>query len=139
MITASTNTGMWLEEKVGATWPITGYFLSPLRNNRMAPRGIARIAPQLRRAARCPRALHGGADPTGVQSCDLRQGARAACAADTASRARRRRLDGEPRHRGLGGGAKSVEGGFRMIVTLLIASLAVVLRIIRQEGWKRTR
>ena len=28
MITASTNTGMWLEEKVGATWPITGYFLS---------------------------------------------------------------------------------------------------------------
>jgi len=26
-----------------------------------------------------------------------------------------------------------------MIVTLLIASLAVVLRIIRQAGWKRTR
>ena len=78
-------------------------------------------------------------DPTGVQSCDLRQGARAARAADTASRARRRRLDGEPRHRGLGGGAKSVEGGIRMIVTLLIASLAVVLRIIRQAGWRRRR
>jgi hypothetical protein len=76
--------------------------------------GIARIAPQLPRAARWPRALHGGADPGGVQSCDLRQGARAAPAADTTSRARRRRLDGEPQHRGPGGGAKSVEGGIRM-------------------------
>jgi hypothetical protein len=53
--------------------------------------------------------------------------------------ARRRRLDGEPRHRWLGGAAKSVEGGIRMIFTLLLASLAVVLRIIRQAGWKRTR
>ena len=42
-----------------------------------------------------------GADPPGDRSRDLRQGPRAAGAADAASRARRRRLDGEPPRRGL--------------------------------------
>jgi hypothetical protein len=39
MITASTGTGMWLEEKVGATWPITGYFLSLVKTTKTKSRG----------------------------------------------------------------------------------------------------
>src|SRR6516162_7221723 len=107
-----------------------------LRNDRAAARSIASIAPELWGAACRRRALHGGTDATGVQSCDLRPGARAAHAADAASRARRRRLDGQPPCRWVSYGGQYAEGSTRMIVTLLIASLAVVLRIIRQAGWK---
>jgi hypothetical protein len=82
-----------------------------------APRGIARIAPELRRAARCLRALHGSADPTGDRSRDLRPGARATCAADAASRARRRRLESEPRLRGLSYGGQYAEESTRVIDT----------------------
>src|SRR5258707_2465702 len=51
----------------------------------------------------------------GFDSRGLRPGARATRAADAASRARRRRLEGEPRLRGLSGGARRVEGSFRVI------------------------
>src|SRR5215470_15962244 len=90
-------------------------------------------------AARHPRALPGCTDATGVQSCDLRQGARAARAADAASRARRRRLDGQPPCRWVSYGGQYAEGSTRMIVTLLIASLAVVLRIKKPRKAARSR
>src|SRR5258707_11890363 len=51
----------------------------------------------------------------GFDSRGLRPGARATRAADAASRARRRRLEGEPRLRGLSGGARSVVD-FRLFV-----------------------
>src|SRR5258707_14323287 len=53
----------------------------------------------------------------GFDSRGLRPGARATRAVDAASRARRRRLEGEPRLRGLSGRARSVEGSTRVIDT----------------------
>jgi hypothetical protein len=64
-----------------------------------------------------------------VRSPDLRQGSRAARAADAVPRARRRRLDGEPPRRGLSGGQYAEESN-RMTDAQLIASLTAMVAIL---------
>jgi len=73
-------------------------------------------------------------DPTGDRSRDLRPGARATCAADAASRARRLRLEGEPRLRGLSYGGQYAEGRTRVIDTWSIALSRWHLRLRYRRG-----